>query len=301
MGWGDGQLMDKVSQGPTPWSPSRTAIARVKNPLPAPSHCSYCAAEVRIASHEEVYGRAYDDWPWLYACTQCDARVGMHPHTDIPLGALADAELREIRKACKAPFEAIYRDARLSRTQAYQALARRLGIPVEHCHFGWFDAEMCQRAAAESHEIYADPVGNRLAGKPPAERWFESGAVLESAADRSDDAAVILEPEDLELEWRECLVPAHVFGVGGLRERFMASLPGEREDNEERYLAVSEWVRSCGGLEKALQVSPLICFLSEGKLLVDDGWHRLGVALFEHQARSVRVICAKGLPGLGLE
>jgi hypothetical protein len=285
----------------TPWEPSRKAIARVKNPLPAPSVCPCCGGGVGIRSHEEVYGRAYDDWPWLYACIDCDARVGMHPFTDIPLGTLADEVLREARKRCKAPFEAIYRDGRLGRSQAYQALAKRLGIPVEECHFGWFDIEMCQRAAAEAHEIYADPVGNRPQGKRPAHAWFDEGQVLGDVFERSGDTSVILEPEDLDLEWRECVLPSHVFGIGGTRERFMATLPGEREDNEQRYREVHAWMQSCGGPEAALQVSPLICFLSDGKVLLDDGWHRLGVALFEYQARSLRAVCAQGLPGLGLD
>lgn len=255
---------------------------------------------MRVLSHEDVYGRAYDDWPWVFACTQCMARVSMHPFTDIPVGTLADEELREVRKRCKAPFEAIFRDGRMSRTQAYQALAKRLGISVDECHFGWFDAEMCVRAAGEAHEIYADPVGNRPQGKRRSFQWFDGGDPLSNVSERSGDTSVILEAKDLELEWRECVIPSHAFGIGGLRERFMAALPGDREDNEQRYHAVHNWMQTCGGPEAALQASPLICFLSGAKVLVDDGWHRLGVALFEYQARSLRAVCAHGLPGLGL-
>lgn len=34
----------------TPWNPSRRALVRVKNPLPAPTHCLFSAAPVVIAN-----------------------------------------------------------------------------------------------------------------------------------------------------------------------------------------------------------------------------------------------------------
>lgn len=36
----------------------------------------------------------------------------------------------------------------MSRSEAYQALAGHLGIDLNSCHFGWFDAAQCKAAAA---------------------------------------------------------------------------------------------------------------------------------------------------------
>lgn len=130
----------------TPTNPSRKAMARVKNPLPAPTECRFCHSEVHVATHQEVYGRNYSDWPYMYLCGNCGACVGMHPFTDIPLGTLADRATREARKNCKKPFEALWRSGQMSRTEAYNWLAAELNIPVGECHFGWFDIEMCERA-----------------------------------------------------------------------------------------------------------------------------------------------------------
>lgn len=130
----------------TPFSPSRKATARVKNPLPAPVICRFCGGVVEIKTHEEVYGRAYGDWPYMYHCGGCGAYVGLHPFTAIPLGTLADSATREARKRCKPAFEALWRDGSMSRTQAYEWLAQRLEIPVRECHFGWFDVDRCQQA-----------------------------------------------------------------------------------------------------------------------------------------------------------
>ncbi|MBD1229258.1 zinc-finger-containing protein [Xenorhabdus griffiniae] len=131
----------------TPWNPSIKAIRKVKDPLPAPTECRYCNGNVAIVSHEDVYGRSYGNWPWLYICTTCRAYVGMHPFTDIPLGTLANKETRAARNSCKQYFEQIWRSGRLTRTEAYHWLAKQLEISPSQCHFGWFDTDMCERAA----------------------------------------------------------------------------------------------------------------------------------------------------------
>lgn len=131
--------------GKSPWHPSIKATKRVLNPLPAPT-VHECGTPVEIAHHQQVYGRDYSEWPWMYRCAACDASVGMHPFTNIPLGTLADKALRDIRKACKQPFQVLWEHGRMTRTEAYAGLAAHLGIEVEACHFGWFDAATCIRA-----------------------------------------------------------------------------------------------------------------------------------------------------------
>lgn len=134
--------------GKSPWHPSRKATARVLNPVPAPRVHEDCGGSVEIVHHSTTYGREFSEWPWLYRCSTCDARVGMHPFTAIPLGTLASEELRQIRKACKQPFEMLWQSGRMTRTDAYTRLAAHLGVEVEACHFGWFDSEQCKAAKA---------------------------------------------------------------------------------------------------------------------------------------------------------
>ncbi|MBI6550691.1 zinc-finger-containing protein, partial [Xenorhabdus lircayensis] len=80
----------------TPCNPNPKAIQRVNDPLTIPTKCRYCCGHVTIAHHTEVFRRILNNsrWPWLYVCNSCDARVGMHPGTDIPLGTLADRPTR---------------------------------------------------------------------------------------------------------------------------------------------------------------------------------------------------------------
>lgn len=134
--------------GKSPWAPSVTATARVPEPVPAPTQCQQCGAPVEIAHHTQIYrgGKTYGDWPWAYRCTSCDAMVGMHPFTSIPLGTLAGAELRRMRTDCKQPFNLLWQQRGVSRHDAYHRLADHLGIAPSECHFGLFDEDRCRAA-----------------------------------------------------------------------------------------------------------------------------------------------------------
>lgn len=140
----------------TPANPSKTATKRVKNPLPVPTVCNMCGGTVVIKTHVDIYGRDYSDWPWAYGCDVCDSYVGMHPFTNIPLGTLADKATRAARNKAKAPFEVIHKQGYLTRKEAYYQLSKHLGIPFEHCHFGWFDIDMCEKALIASSKILRD-------------------------------------------------------------------------------------------------------------------------------------------------
>jgi hypothetical protein len=131
----------------TPPSPlphvSRRALRRVKDPVAPPTECRYCQSDVALVSNSAVYGREYGDWPFVYLCTGCSAYVGLHPDTDIPLGTLADSELRTARKRAKGTFIGLSKRLRLSRDEAYAWLAEAMNIPASQCHFGFFDIEQC--------------------------------------------------------------------------------------------------------------------------------------------------------------
>lgn len=126
---------------------SRRALARVDDPIATPSECPFCGGAVAYVDHAEIYnGRRFGDWPYMLACLSCDAYVGLHPHTDIPLGTLADQDLRDARKAGKEAFYELMRERGWSRSEAYQWLGQQLRLNVNRCHWGWFDERQCERA-----------------------------------------------------------------------------------------------------------------------------------------------------------
>ncbi|WP_080416055.1 zinc-finger-containing protein [Burkholderia ubonensis] len=161
---------------------SKSAERRVKDRLPIPTTCPHCSGAVKFASNAAVYGRTYGEWPWMYLCQNlsCRAYVGTHPHTNIPLGTLATAAIRDARKKAKDQFNALWQGGQMTRTAAYSWLAARMSIPVAACHFGWFDEAQCSRAMQVMTDASRAPVKSPYAAKA----FSELRAMLEAKAAR---------------------------------------------------------------------------------------------------------------------
>lgn len=126
---------------------SRKALRRVKDWMPVPACCPYCKGAVRLVNNSEIYrGRSYGDWPYAYWCQPCDAMVGLHPDTDLPLGTMADKDLREARKDAKSLWQRVQSMHGWSRGKAYSWLAEQMKIPKSECHFGHFDEDRAGQA-----------------------------------------------------------------------------------------------------------------------------------------------------------
>jgi len=116
-------------------------------PYPVPTICDFCGSPVIFTSNAEIYGKEYGSGK-CYKCTSCDSYVGVHENTLIPLGRLANKELRKLKKQCHNMFDPIWNNNNnkyINREQAYGRLANLLGIPASDCHFGWFDKDMLLR------------------------------------------------------------------------------------------------------------------------------------------------------------
>lgn len=64
---------------------------------------------------------------------------------DVPLGRLANKELRDAKMLAHTYFDPIWKDGVMRRQKAYEWLAKRLNIPREECHIGMMDMERCRR------------------------------------------------------------------------------------------------------------------------------------------------------------
>jgi len=92
----------------------------------------------------------------FWQCAPCDAYVGCHPPAGkngkggqgdgtVPLGRLANAELRRWKSKAHEAFDPLWKNKGMHRKKAYQWLAKQLGIDAEDCHIGMFDVELCKR------------------------------------------------------------------------------------------------------------------------------------------------------------
>ena len=107
--------------------------------------CPYCGHPPSLISTD--FGKRWE-------CNLCDARVGVHKGTEIPLGSLANRALREKRKELHEYFDQMWRFAQAkrgiekheARNAAYKWLANEMDMPQVECHIGMMDLEECMMA-----------------------------------------------------------------------------------------------------------------------------------------------------------
>ena len=106
--------------------------------------CDYCGKPAELVSSKFIYGKDYGHK--CYLCRCCNAYVGCHKGTNIPLGRLANAELRYWKKAAHAEFDPLWKYGPFKGKEAYAWLGARMNLPIEKTHIGMFDVEQCKKA-----------------------------------------------------------------------------------------------------------------------------------------------------------
>jgi hypothetical protein len=127
---------------------SSKALAKVAHRLNPPTHCDCCGAPgVKLVDNSEIYKRQYGDWPYAYLCGKCGAYVGLHPHTDLPLGTMADKATRKARQQKRQFLALIESKFCGDRDAGYAWLAEKMGLDPKECHWGLFTLKQCEQAA----------------------------------------------------------------------------------------------------------------------------------------------------------
>lgn len=128
-----------------------------------PTTCNICGGKVEYIRNSKIYGKSYGSG-FCYHCINCDAYVGTHkPRPNEALGLLANKEMRDWKQWCHRLFDRYWSGFRvydkshnlikvvppsMTRGKAYSLLAKKMNIPVELCHFGYFNINQLKRAYA---------------------------------------------------------------------------------------------------------------------------------------------------------
>ena len=117
--------------------------------------CDYCGKDAALVSGKEMYPHRPDLYSLqFWSCSPCQAWVGCHKRSNaVPLGRLANSELRKAKSAAHAAFDPIWTSGRKSRRGAYEWLSKRLSIPFKDCHIGMFDVDTCARVVTVCAEF----------------------------------------------------------------------------------------------------------------------------------------------------
>lgn len=117
--------------------------------------CPYCGGTAILRDASYVYGKTAREGK-LYVCSNypaCDSYVGVHPHTILPKGTLANKELRRKRIRAHRIFDQIWKQGILDKQEAYRWMADTFYLDHSQAHIGNFSDYMCEQLIKESQKV----------------------------------------------------------------------------------------------------------------------------------------------------
>jgi hypothetical protein len=135
-------------------------LMRVGRPVPLPPQpvCEYCGANAKLTRFGDDPYPYRDDHGPLWVCAPCQAWIGVFARSarNVPLGRLANAELREwkgkLHSALEPMAEAkVRRDGGkifAARAKGFKWLAGLLSIEEQKCSIHLLDVDQCKAAVA---------------------------------------------------------------------------------------------------------------------------------------------------------
>lgn len=136
---------------------------------PMNSTCPYYHQPAQLVTGTAIYPRRSDLANMkFHQCAPCDAYVGTHKagahmviggkkvisDGTLPLGRLANPELRRAKQAAHAAFDPIWQSRTMGRKQAYAWLAKQLRLKADEAHIGEFDVAQCGRVVEVCEQFH---------------------------------------------------------------------------------------------------------------------------------------------------
>lgn len=117
--------------------------------------CPYCKSPIVYRSADGIY-KENSKGVMLYVCShypECDAYVRVHTGTKIPVGTLANHELRSLRRTAHQHFDRLYLSGLMTKQDAYRWLADLISAPLSEAHIGHLGEYYCKLVIEESRAL----------------------------------------------------------------------------------------------------------------------------------------------------
>lgn len=118
----------------------------------APMRCPYCGSSVVLRSADGIYQDNSRN-TMLYVCShypECDAYVRTHSGTRVPVGSMANSELRALRRSAHHYFDQLYKSGFMSKDDAYYWLSSIIDAPLSQAHIGYLSEYYCKQVIEQS-------------------------------------------------------------------------------------------------------------------------------------------------------
>lgn len=119
-----------------------------------PPICPSCREPTKLVPGNALYPERPDlERKQYWACFGCDAYVGCHARNSIPLGTVAQKPLRASRSRVLSVFDPLWKSGLMTRSEAYEWLAKSMGIHLAKCHVAMFDENACELAIERIRDL----------------------------------------------------------------------------------------------------------------------------------------------------
>lgn len=119
--------------------------------------CPYCGAKATLRSANIVYGEHVKNNRYLYVCDRypkCDAYVSAHQRTKLPMGTLANGDLRNKRIETHRVFGKMWHSGLMKKWQAYKWMQGKFGLNENQAHIAKFSEYMCEQLIIACNQAY---------------------------------------------------------------------------------------------------------------------------------------------------
>ncbi len=120
-------------------------------------YCPYCGAKATLHRSSYIYGSETKKEGLVYVCDRyphCDAYVAAHLRSRLPMGTLANGELRNKRIQAHKAFDWLWKSGRMKKWQAYKWMQGKLGLNEQQAHIAMFSEYMCDRLIELCDQAY---------------------------------------------------------------------------------------------------------------------------------------------------
>lgn len=111
--------------------------------------CPYCRALAVKRPASFIYGEnTHDKNAFVYVCSRypaCNSYVAAHKRTGLPMGTLANGDLRHKRILAHRAFNRLWQEGYMERRAAYCWLQVQLCLPESRTHIAMFSEYLCDR------------------------------------------------------------------------------------------------------------------------------------------------------------
>ena len=110
--------------------------------------CPYCGARAFLRPASVVYGERAAPGSKLYVCGNypaCDSYVAAHRVSRLPMGTLANRELRRKRRMAHIALNRLWESGMMSKKEAYRWMQVQMGLPETEAHIAKFSEMRCEQ------------------------------------------------------------------------------------------------------------------------------------------------------------